>query len=454
MASLSAALFNSAQAMQVYNRQLAVVENNVTNASTPGYAKQTQTLQALAFDLDQGLTGGVSAGPVVSARSEYAEQNVRQQLSGFGAAEQLVGDLGSIEPLFSVAEDTGIAGAMNSFFSNVSQLTVNPNDTVVRQSVIGSAGQLASSINQVATGITNAEQNAESQIRNEVDHISNLASTIQQINREKAQNFANSSDAGLDANLHSTLEQLSQIAPITTLQEPDGTTSVYLGGQTPLVVGTQHFNIQADLSDPNETRILDSTGQDITGQVGSGQLGGLLQERNTLLPSYLSNLDTFASSFADTVNQQLSSGVDSTGAAPTIDLFSYNGTAGPAMSLSVTAITPDQIAAASPGAPGGNGNALSLASLASAKVVGGYTFTQFYGNLGAKLGSDLSTAKTAQSTQQSLVDQARSQRDQVQSVSLDAEAAQLLQIQQGYSATGKLLQVLNSLADTVINIIQ
>ena len=39
-------------------------------------------------------------------------------------------------------------------------------------------------------------------------------------------------------------------------------------------------------------------------------------------------------------------------------------------------------------------------------------------------------------------------------VSLDAEAAKLLQFQQAYSAMGKFISVLNDLTDTVMNIIR
>ena len=89
MASILTSLLNSANAIDVMDRQLAVLQNNVSNASTPGYARQTQSLQAMPMELDSGLLGGVTAGPVLSARSEYAEETVRRQNSLFGSAEPL-----------------------------------------------------------------------------------------------------------------------------------------------------------------------------------------------------------------------------------------------------------------------------------------------------------------------------------------------------------------------------
>ena len=98
MGNLFTSLLNSANAVRVLDRQLAVLQNNVTNANTPGFARQTQSVQAMAFDLASGLQGGVAAGPVLSSRSEYAEEAVQQQLSRHGYAGQRANDLAALEP--------------------------------------------------------------------------------------------------------------------------------------------------------------------------------------------------------------------------------------------------------------------------------------------------------------------------------------------------------------------
>ena len=54
----------------VYEQALAVTQNNVTNASTPGYVKQIQSFEALPFDVTVGLPGGVRAmGEIVTSRA-------------------------------------------------------------------------------------------------------------------------------------------------------------------------------------------------------------------------------------------------------------------------------------------------------------------------------------------------------------------------------------------------
>lgn len=452
MGGLLTSLFNTARAMQVYDRQLATVQNNIANASTPGYVRQIETVEASPFQLDVGLAGGINPGVVISARSDYAEETVRRQQSLLGQADQKATDLAQLEPQFSLTSPYNISNSITGFFQSFSQLSVNPNDTVARQTVIDRAGALASAFNQTADGLRAASNQANTQIRSTVDTVNRLAGELRDINETRRESYQSQSDAGLDARVHATLEELSQYANFTTIEQPDGTFTLYLGGQVPLVVGAHQYPVQGDFSTPT-TKILDANGTDVSSRITSGKLAGLLEETNQILPSYESDLNALARGFADQVNYKLQSGVDSSGAAPTVDLFAYNSTVGEAASLSVTGIRPDQIAAALPGAPGGNGNALDLAGMAGQRLLNGYTFVESFGNLGARVGRDLSTASEQKQTQSSMVAQAHSLRDQLSGVDINEEAAKLLEIQRAYQATGKVLSVLNTLTDTIIGLI-
>ena len=97
MSGLFSALNVSANALEAFQTALSVVQNNVANASTPGYAKQTVTLDALPFQPSAGLPGGVSVGQIQSARDEFAERSVRQQFSALGTAEQKAQSLSDVE---------------------------------------------------------------------------------------------------------------------------------------------------------------------------------------------------------------------------------------------------------------------------------------------------------------------------------------------------------------------
>lgn len=452
MGNLFTSILNTANALRVFQDGLTVTENNVTNANTPGYVKQTQTLEALPFDLTVGLPGGVAAGPVVSSRSAFAEKSVRDQQTALGLYQQKIADLTPLQSFFDLSSTSGLASSMDALFSSFSQLSVNPNDTVSRQDVLNKAATVTQQFQDTANGLLSQGADIDGQTRSTIANINQLASTIAEVNSSGRVDPSGATNAGLDAQLNSSLEQLSQLVNFTTLQQPDGTVSVFVGGQTPLVVGGQAYVVQGDFSTP-QTAVLSSTGADISGTITGGQLSALLDDKNNAVPSYLNDLNTLAQSLADQVNTTLASGIDQNGAAPATDLFTYNPVQGSALTLSVNPLTPDQIAAALPGAPGGNGNALNLAQLSTAPTVNGYTFAQFYGNLGGRVGSDLAQATGAQTTKQNLLSQAQALREQVSGVSLDEEAENLIAFQRSYQATAKMLSVLDSLTDTLMNII-
>jgi len=443
-------LLNTAQALQVYEQALNVTENNVVNANTPGYAKQSMTFEALPFDISVGLPGGVQAGQAQSSRDAYAEQSVRNEQTNSNFYQQKVADLTPLQSTFDVSSTGGIAPDMSALFSSFSALSVSPNDTVSRQTVLNDASTVAQDFNDAANGVVTQGSDLDQQTTDVINSINQLAGVIAGVNAQGTVEPGGGINAAADTQLNSSLEQLSQLVNFTALQQPNGTVTVYIGGQTPLVVGSQAYDIQGDFSTP-QTSVLSSTGTDISSQLTGGQLGALLSDKNTVLPSYLTDLNTLAQSLADQVNSTLDQGIDQNGAAPSTDLFTYNASTGAALTLGVNPLTPDQIAAAVPGAPGGNSNALNLANLANAKNTNGYTFAQFYGTLGGRVGSDLASAQDAATTQASLLSQAQSLRQQISGVSLDQEAENMMEYQRSYQAVAKMLGVLNTITDTLMN---
>ncbi len=436
--------------MQVFEKEFSTIQNNIANQDTPDYAEQNQTLVADSFNPSDGEMGGLSAGPVQSSRSQYLEQVVRSQTTLLGAAQQQASDLAPLQSLFDLTSATGVSGSLNSFFNSFSSLSVSPNDTETRQNVLTQAQTLATSFNQAATGITNVSNDVQQETGDSVATINQISGDLAAINKSYGASPTGGTDAGLDAQVNSDLENLSQVANFTVVPLAGGQFNVYLGGQTPIVMGGQALNVSADFSTP-QTVIRDSQGNDITAQLTGGQLGAQIQERNTTLSGYMSSLNTQAQTLADTVNTALSQGVDQNGNTPVNNLFTYNAASGAAFTMAVTpGFTTDQIAAALPLAPGGNGNALAVAQLATTPAVNGFTFTQAFGNLGQQVGTDISTATSKQTEQQNLVTQAQAQRTAVSGVSLDAEAAKLLQFQQSYEAVAKVVTTMNTITDALM----
>jgi flagellar hook-associated protein 1 FlgK len=218
---------------------------------------------------------------------------------------------------------------------------------------------------------------------------------------------------------------------------------------------------------PNQS-IVDSNGNDVTSQITSGSLSGVLTAVNDVIPSLagggqqVGGLNTLAQGLADTVNNLLAQG--STTATPPyqtgVPLFTY--TAGSPTSVASTisvnpAMTPSQLAATNPGPPPvSNGIALQLAALDSGTSgpVNGLGFTQYFGTLVSQVGTAVSNASNSATAQTQLVAQAKSLQQQLSGVNLDEEAVRLVQLQSSYQAASKVVTVIDELTQSLINMVQ
>lgn len=460
MSNFLASLGNTASSFAAIEQAMEVVSNNTTNASTPGYASQSVDLQADPFDPSQGAIGGVSAGPIVSSRDIYAEMNVQSAQSAVNYSTTVANTLQSVIPLFSLSTssstDTSVGGTLNALFSSFSSLSVSPNDSATRAGVLNAASNVAAAFNSTYQSLSSTASNTANDAQSTVASINGLTADIQQINAATLRS-GGTPDAGAQAQLYSDLENLSQLTNITFVNQQDGTTSVYLGGQSTLVSGTTQYALSSTAvtssSNTQGIQILDSNGNNVTQLATGGQLGALVNLSNNILPGYITQLNTLAQGVADQVNTQLTQGKDQNGNAGQA-LFSY--TAGSAaQTLALSGITATQLAAASSSAPGGNDNAVALQNLQSSQVasLGGATFTQYYADLGSNVGSDSSNASNSETTQQQLLAQAQSLRSNVSGVSLDQQATLLTEYEQSYDAISKLISVINEMAQTVIGLI-
>jgi flagellar hook-associated protein 1 FlgK len=478
MSNMLASLVSSAGSLEAYGRVLDTAQNNVANASTPGYAKQRVDLYALPFDPQNGSTGGVRAGQVVSARNEFAEQAVRQQTSGMGYQQQMVNSLTAVQSNFDISGNQGIPLALNNLLQSFSAWGATPDDQSARQTVVQRATDLAQSFQQAANNVSSQASDAEKQIGQTVDQVNQLVGEIQGYNHIALQ--GNTTDAGLSARTHAALDELSTLVDVNASFQSDGTVSLTLNGETPLLLGDQAYKISSSLYQPQDPpptnpggpatmRILGSDGSDITSKTTGAQLGALLNVRNQVLPSLIGDayqpgsLNVMAKQFADRVNGLLTSGniTDGPPAQAGVPLFTYDASnaTNTAASLSVDpTVTPDQLAAISAGPPEvSNGVPLALSALASpvqdADKINGLSYSQFYGQVAGGVGSALSDATNNQDVQQSLLAQATDLRQQYQGVSLDEEATILMQFQRAYQAASKFITVLDQLTQTAIDIL-
>jgi flagellar hook-associated protein 1 len=463
MSTISSSLATASNALDVMEQAMAVIQNNVANASTPGYVTQTLSLETQPFDPSENLWGGVRAGDLQSSRNQYAEENVWNQSTLLGSSKQQASSLSALENIFGISAQSGIPSALSSLYAAFSAWSSKPTDATAQQQVLYAAQNVAQSFNQAATRVQQVEQQTNGQLQNTVDQINQLTAQIASLNGQIRAGGA--ADAGLQVHLYNTLEQLSSLTNIQVRIEGDGTASVLMDGQVPLVLGTTQQKLQTSYPAPQspaypgaipDAHIISESGHDVTSHATGGELDGLLQFRNSALPSIIGNgsqqgsLNQLVQAFADRINGLLTSGTTSDGTAG-VPLFSYSAATptSAAATLSVNAsVTASQLAPVDPGPPlVANGIATALAGLSASRnpadMVNGQSYTDFYGSIATAIGSEKSNASITQTTQTDLLAQAQNLRAQVSGVSLNDQAANLLQFQQAYEASARMISVIN-----------
>ena len=126
---------------------------------------------------------------------------------------------------------------------------------------------------------------------------------------------------------------------------------------------------------------------------------------------------------------------------------------GIALQLAGVARSGDQVRIAPTTYPAAsNGNALRFDSMATLGLIDGLTVADAHANTLSVLGSQLQGANAAADTSTAVAGRAAADLSGVVGVNLDEEAARLIQYQQAYQASAKVLQAAQSLLDTILSL--
>ncbi len=490
MSNLLTSLMTTATSMRAYERAIAAVQNNVNNVSTTGYAKQRQLLDAQLFLPDQGYSGGVRAGAVVSYRDQLAEREVQLQQSRLGYYEQRSRQLKEIEANFGLDAAEGIQGAMNRLFTASASWSINVNNLGLRTDVMERAQGVAEAFNDLSARLTIRRSVLNDQIEKATAEVNALGERIRNLNAAIRSDNSPNNDAGVEAQLQTALEELSDIVNFQAIQEHDGSYTILLGGQVPLVIGDQQFKLpDVQLGDPSEVKFITTDGRDVTSLLSGGRLGALIEVRNKDLPQYIAQLDQLAANFADGdtstdpnatgdgANTILTRGYyyDYNTDPPTLKqgepLFVFEaGLEGTAGGLKLNPNLRPEMLAALKGDPPGvdpsvtpvtivstNGVALELTALGTARDPqnpNDLTFIEEYAQLVGKVGRDSGDATIILDVQQQITVQARLFRDELSKVNLDEEAAFLVGYQRAFEANAQLMRVISELTEVTLQMIR
>jgi flagellar hook-associated protein 1 len=310
----------SVSALQAFQNAINVTSNNVANASTPGYDRETVNLTEAIPQSNGAAT--VGAGVVVSGISRAFSQAATNQLntsqSSLGQLNALQSYTNQIDNLFGTTVG-GLSTALQSFYNAFSDVANNPTSTASRQALLSQAQSVASSFQNASGELSSLNTDVNSRISGDVTQINSIATAISKLNNQivtaTAQDGSQPPNELLDQR-DTLVSNLSQLVGISTTTDSDGSLNVFVGNGQPLVLQGQvtPLTTVANQFNASQLEIASSASSAvISSNITSGDLGGLLAARTQVINPALNQLGQIATALSQSVNTQQSDGLDFSG---------------------------------------------------------------------------------------------------------------------------------------------
>lgn len=300
--------------LQVNQRALEIIGQNIANANTPGYHRQVPQLVAA----DPSRIGNLSIGTGVRLsdirrqRSILLEAALTGQNSALKDTTAQLETLRQVESLLTPTEGS-LQDRLQRFFTQFDQLAARPEDTTQRRIVLGGAAALSDQFQALAGDLDRLRSTLDTQIQDEVSTVNRRAEQIARLNEE----IQRATIRGVAANdqrdqRDQLINELAEHVGVRTNEADFGQRTVLVDA-APLVVGNRHIDLQATIDASNQA-VLTSSNATVPLTITGGKLGGLLQVRNQVLPDYRGRVDTLARELIQRVDGLHATGLGLNGA--------------------------------------------------------------------------------------------------------------------------------------------
>ncbi|WP_454848208.1 flagellar hook-associated protein FlgK [Rhizobium binxianense] len=294
--SLTSAL-NTAQS--IFNNtgtQSAIVSTNIANAGNKDYVRR----QAM-------LTTSLNGAQVVKISRAQEDALLRQYLKAQSqdTAQQTL--LSGLEDLKSIMggndNETSPSTSLGVFRDKLGAFRASPGDLIAAQGAITAAQDVATSLNNASRSVQQLRTDADKQIKQQVDDLNNLLKQFETANNAVKAATASGTDpsSALDER-EKVLKQISQIVGVTTATRDNNDMVLYTSDSTVLfetIPRTVTFESTSSYtaSTVGKKIYIDGVplepGEGATTS-GQGSLQALLQVRDEIAPTFQSQLDEIA----------------------------------------------------------------------------------------------------------------------------------------------------------------
>ena len=308
--------------INVYQRALSTVSNNIANLNTEGYSRQTTEIrQNQPVEVGKGFVGtGAYFDRVARQYDSFLESALQQATSDLeaqGAAVEFTNRL--LDVLGD--ENVGLTTALNRFFSSAKALSADPASPALRGIMLRESEALATRFNGLSGQLNDLQDQSLSAMEADIRSVNALAQQIAEVNRQmlKKSSSLDQPSELLDRR-DQLLRDLSEYVQIRTQFDRRGSVTVALSESTTkglLISGTKSSEISATPSASNpqqlDLRLQGELSNESLTQIPSGSIAGFARFYEETLVNVTRSLDQLARVLVDEVNTIQTTGLNGTG---------------------------------------------------------------------------------------------------------------------------------------------
>jgi len=312
------------RAVRTQRQALHVIGHNIANVNTPGFSRQRAIL---ATTLPQGSMGtGVKVERVERLRDEVIDFYIREENPTLARWKAKLEILEGLEILFNEPSDNSIGKILNDFWDSWADLANNPESGAARANVKEQGEALCEAFRSLYQNLKNLQVKIDEEIKTEVDQVNSIINQIAHLNEEieKIELGGRAQANDLRDKRDLLLDELSQLINFKYQEMEDNTLRISVYGQL-LVSKT---TVSPFLAEAGENGFLEIKWKDSGEKVviTNGKLKGLLEARDEVIPAFLEQLDTLASTLIEQVNSLHRQGMGLNGTEEVVGWKDFTGT--------------------------------------------------------------------------------------------------------------------------------
>jgi flagellar hook-associated protein 1 FlgK len=298
---------------------LSVTGNNITNAGTEGYSRQTVGFNENTPQFTGGVwTGsGVNVDSIKRVYDEFLTEQMQRDSSTFNKFDTLSLNASQIDSLLADS-GTGIQPGIERAFGSLQSVVDDPSSLPARQVLISEANGLVDRFSSINDRLNDQNEIINGQMEVMAGQISTIGNAIAELNQQIQFALAASNGSPPNAMLDQRdklITDLSALVAVESITQDGSAVNVFIGNAQALVIGNESNEIfaAAGRTDPSRVGLFSRKGdsiQEITSAIKGGQLGGMLEFREKVLEPTINGLGRVAMSMTETFNQQHQLGID------------------------------------------------------------------------------------------------------------------------------------------------